>query len=204
MSTPFRFTFGSNAPKLTFKQCLGEHGRRIKKQTQNMVDKRVFIDEGACLSFCLQFMCGHYNADIDLLFDKKTYLETAQWLYEVSGAARSERVMEYAQTYGFMVSGQVKGSLLTDEVYLWTFLQKWEPGTYCLVGVQNTARTTGHAFLVFYATNWMLYDPNYGLIEWPSGFNSLAVSFKKILKNKYSDLGPYFPFSVTRFVAGKK
>ena len=197
MSVPM---FRLGGPKLTFKQCLGEHGKIVHKQTQDFVDKRAFIDEGACLSICLQFMCGHANADSDLLFSKKQYLETAQWLYEVEGAARGERVREYAQTYGFKESGEVKGSLLHDELYLWTFLEKWAARTYCLIGVKNTARTTGHAFLVFYSTSWMLFDPNYGLVEWPS-FGSLAVSFKRILNNKYSDLGPYFSFWARRYIA---
>jgi len=187
------------------KQCLGQTGRFVTRLSQDFVDKRAYVSEGACLSICAQFMCGINTGDIPT---KKDYLEVGQWMKEEGGF--NDKLTEYVEAHGMKLHGELKGRLLYDELWLSTFVNKTDRPYYYIVGVSNTQRTKGHAFLIYRSgsthpdgSGWYLMDPNCGLATFPL-LGACLLAFKRLLNNAYSgaygpSYQPYFPFHVWRY-----
>lgn len=177
-------------------RSLGETGKVLEKSSQDYVVKHLYIREGACLSICTKFMCEIKNINIPT---EKEYVEAAQW---IQGAPNVHlRVTQMVNAAGLKQAGFIDGSLDRDEISIAPFLEKISAKpSFNIFSFLNTQRTTGHAILIYQwaGDDWMMKDPNFGMATWPN-VNGLLVGLKKLLRNGYSDFGPYYRFGITKY-----
>jgi hypothetical protein len=179
--------------------CLGETGERINTSSQrHLINERVYLTKGACLSICVNFMCNLVNINLPT---KKEQIDIAQWIY-ADKASWQEKVDLLTTQSGLRKLEGSKGQLLTDEIYLVQFLRRVssKPSFNVFSFYDNTYKK-GHA-LLFYTwegDDWILYDPNFGMAKW-THLGGLLVGLKKLLSTVYAPIfGPYFPYWVDKY-----
>ncbi len=180
----------------SFKECLGKNGKLIRCGSQAVVDKHLYVDDGACSIFCLLEMRGIIEGKRP---SDKEKLEVAQWVYEKRPES-SERIKVFLESAGIKLVGQYKGRWLYDELYAGNFIMQ-SGHYYYLLGMYNTHMSTGHVILVYQSPkgdNWLFYDPNFGTASFPTA-NGCLLAIKNVMQNIYPQYGPYFPFVIRRF-----
>ena len=180
--------------------------RVVKSLSMSVCQGHVYVSGGLCLSMCVQYMCGIQSGDLP---KQQELLEVGQWMY---GSAEMDKTIdEYAQQYGIRRDGECRGQWLYDELYAGNFLSKSDRRYYWIIGVSNTTKKSGHAFLMYNTSpsrtatmSWFLLDPNGGIARFENA-GSCLLAFKRVLKGIYTgqgpaDYGPYYPFVISQFV----
>ncbi len=177
----------------SFRQCLGETGQLVSASSQAFVEDRVYVNNGICNSMCIQKMYGIMEGRLP---SQKEMLEFGQWAREERGKC-SARISESLHSRNVQVAAEYKGRWVYDELYAGNFIQA-SGYYYYLVGILNTARSEGHALLVYsQAEKWLLYDPNFGTASFPY-VGACLLALKRIMQNIYPSFGPFFPFVIWR------
>ena len=173
---------------------MGTTGQLISSTDQAFVENHIYVNNGACNTMCVQKMCGLVAGKLP---SAKEMLEIGQWVREEHGKC-TERISEFIESRGIRQVAEYKGRWTYDELYAGTFIQH-SGSYYYLIGLFNTARSEGHALLVYKVEEkWALYDPNFGTALFPTAGGCL-LAIKRIMKNLYPSFGPFFPFVIWRY-----